>query len=67
MTRDLHQLIGLQLSNSYSAPALLEDRLDSFTRDLRQALLDHASSGLYHDVIRTEVLIATRPGRNTTP
>ncbi len=67
VTRDLDQLVGLQLSNSYSTPALLGDRLNAFTRDLRRALLDHDPSGLYDEVIRTEVLIATRPGRSTTP
>jgi ubiquinone/menaquinone biosynthesis C-methylase UbiE len=66
VTRDLDQLIGLQLSNSYSTPALLGDRLDAFTRDLRRALLDHDPSGLYDEVIRTEVLIATRPDRRST-
>ncbi|WP_329625940.1 class I SAM-dependent methyltransferase (plasmid) [Streptomyces sp. NBC_01255] len=66
VTRDLDQLVGLQLSNSYSTPALLGDRLDAFTRDLRRALLDHDPSGLYHEEIRTEVLIATRPDRRST-
>ncbi|MGW6880215.1 class I SAM-dependent methyltransferase [Streptomyces goshikiensis] len=68
VTRDLDQLVGLQLSNSYSTPAQLGDNLDAFARDLRRALLGHDPSGLFHEVIRTEVLIATRPnGRSTTP
>lgn len=54
------QLIGLQLSNSYSTPAQLGERKESFEEDLRRALLAHDPSGRYEETIRTEALIATR-------
>ncbi|MFF4456675.1 hypothetical protein [Streptomyces goshikiensis] len=59
--RTAEELIGLQLSNSYSTPAQLGPRRASFERDLRQALQQHDPSGRYEETIHTEALIGVRP------
>lgn len=59
--RDLDQVIGLQFSYSFSAPALLGDRMDDFETDLRAALNSSNPSGVFIEDIRTESLLATRP------
>ncbi|NWF30269.1 class I SAM-dependent methyltransferase [Streptomyces sp. PKU-EA00015] len=61
VVRSLGELIGLQLSNSYSTPAQLGERREAFEEDLREALLKFDSSGRYEETIHTEALIATRP------
>jgi ubiquinone/menaquinone biosynthesis C-methylase UbiE len=58
--RDLDQLIGLQLSYSFCAPALLGERQAAFTAELRQALSEANPSGDFTEHQRTEALIATR-------
>ncbi|MFG1707920.1 class I SAM-dependent methyltransferase [Nonomuraea sp. M3C6] len=58
---DLAAVIGLQLSYSYTAPARLGDRLESFTEATRRALLALNPSGRWEYVEVTEVLIARRP------
>jgi hypothetical protein len=58
--RSIEQLIGLQLSNSYSTPAQLGPRREAFEQDLRHALLSYDTSGRYAESIHTETLIATR-------
>ncbi|MER6253567.1 class I SAM-dependent methyltransferase [Streptomyces sp. NPDC001584] len=60
VVRTPDELIGLQLSNSYSTPAQLGPRRALFERDLRQALLQHDPSGRYEETIHTEALIAVR-------
>ncbi|GAA4115442.1 class I SAM-dependent methyltransferase [Streptomyces hundungensis] len=60
VVRSTEELIGLQLSNSYSTPAQLGDRREAFEEDLRRALLAYDPSGRYEETIRTEALIATR-------
>lgn len=59
--RDIDAIIGLQLSYSYSAPALLGDRLDQFIADLNEALNDQLPDGRVTEQIETEALIAQRP------
>ncbi|MGW0704160.1 class I SAM-dependent methyltransferase [Streptomyces sp. NPDC002867] len=61
VVRSLEELIGLQLSNSFSTPAQLGERREAFEEDLRRALLKFDSSGRYEETIHTEALIATRP------
>ncbi|MFG2767798.1 class I SAM-dependent methyltransferase [Streptomyces rubiginosohelvolus] len=63
VVRSTEELIGLQLSNSYSTPSQLGPRRLAFEEDLRRALLAHDPSGQYEETIRIEVLIATRPAR----
>lgn len=63
LTRDVDDVVGLQLSYSYSAPARLGDRVTAFTDALREALLHSRPSGLWEEHITTEVLIARRPRR----
>lgn len=54
-------MIGLQFSYSYSSPAQLGDRKDAFERDVRQALTEFSPEGTFAEVVRTEVIVATRP------
>jgi hypothetical protein len=52
---------GLQLSYSFSTPALLGDNARAFSRDIRAAVLDLHPAGVVIESFRVEVLIATRP------
>ncbi|MGW0703051.1 hypothetical protein ACWD0A_27810 [Streptomyces sp. NPDC002867] len=61
VVRSLEELIGVQLSNSYSTPAHLGERREAFEEDLRRALLEFDPSACYEETIHTEALIATRP------
>ncbi|UPT46838.1 MULTISPECIES: hypothetical protein [Streptomyces] len=60
VVRSTEELIGLQLSNSYSTPAQLGEQKEPFEEDLRRALLAYDPLGRYEETIRTEALIATR-------
>ncbi|MGW2416880.1 class I SAM-dependent methyltransferase [Streptomyces tubercidicus] len=60
VVRTLDELVGLQYSNSYTAPGLLGDRREAFEADLRRALLAYEPARRYEETIRTEALIATR-------
>ena len=57
------QVVGLQFSFSYSAPAQFgdEDTRARFEQDLREALTTEFPAGDFTENIRTEALIATRP------
>ena len=59
--RDIGSIIGLQLSYSYSAPALLGDRVDQFVTDLTKALQELIPDGHIVEQVKTEALIARRP------
>lgn len=61
ITRTLDEVIGLQLSYSYSSPAQLGDHRDAFEHDLRHALTEYSSDGTFDETVRTEAIIATRP------
>ncbi|MFI6496693.1 class I SAM-dependent methyltransferase [Nonomuraea typhae] len=61
LERDLDDVVGLQLSYSYSAPAKLGDRRDAFVRAMREALLAANPSGRWVEDIKTQVLLARRP------
>jgi hypothetical protein len=52
---------GLQLSYSFSTPALLGDNAPAFSRDIRAAVLDLHPAGVVTEPFRVEVLIAARP------
>ncbi|MEV4106421.1 class I SAM-dependent methyltransferase [Nonomuraea sp. NPDC049695] len=58
---DLNAVIGLQLSYSYTAPARLGARVESFKEAARKALLRLNPTGRWEHVAVTEVLIARRP------
>ncbi|NUK23686.1 class I SAM-dependent methyltransferase [Streptomyces lunaelactis] len=60
VVRSLEELIGLQLSNSYSTPTQLGPRREAFEEELRRALLAFDPSGRYEETIHTDALIATR-------
>jgi SAM-dependent methyltransferase len=55
------QVTGLQLSYSFSTPALLDAATADFCRDVRAAVLDLHPDGLVTEPFRVEVLIARRP------
>jgi len=57
----VEQVTGLQLSYSFSSPALLGANTPAFTRDISAAVLDLHPSGVVSEPFRVEVLIATRP------
>jgi len=61
LVRDLDAIVGLQLSRSFSAPALLGDRTEAFVGDLRTALAQAHPDGRIVERLRTEALIARRP------
>ncbi|MBN6055351.1 class I SAM-dependent methyltransferase, partial [Nonomuraea sp. RK-328] len=61
LSRSVDELVGLQLSFSYSAPARLGDRLAAFTEEVRRALLADRPSGVWEERRITEVLTARRP------
>jgi hypothetical protein len=56
----VEEVTGLQLSYSFSTPALLGDRTPAFTRDVRAAVLDLYPAGEVTESFRIEVLIAAR-------
>jgi hypothetical protein len=58
---DLEQVVGLQLTYSFSTPARLGDRLDEFCSEIRDAVLTLHPSGIVREPFRVEVLIASRP------
>ncbi|SEG38639.1 Methyltransferase domain-containing protein [Nonomuraea solani] len=60
-TYDLDDVLGLQLSYSYTAPARLGDRLGAFTEAARKALLALNPAGTWEQMTVTEVLTARRP------
>ena len=60
-SRTVDELVGLQLSFSYSSPAVLGERTNDFTRDLRTALLDFDPAGLFTNTVWIECAIARRP------
>jgi SAM-dependent methyltransferase len=57
----VEEVTGLQLSYSFSTPALLGDNARTFSRDIRAAVLDLHPAGVVTEPFRVEVLIATRP------
>jgi SAM-dependent methyltransferase len=57
----LEQVVGLQLTYSFSTPARLGDRLDEFCAEIRDAVLTLHPSGVVREPFRVEVLVATRP------
>ena len=57
----VEEVAGLQLSYSFSTPALLGDRALAFSSDVRAAVLDLHPSGVVTEPFRVEVLIAARP------
>ncbi|MGN9847327.1 class I SAM-dependent methyltransferase [Nonomuraea sp. H19] len=59
---DVEGLVGLQLSYSYSSPAVLGDRLHAFVEALRKALLADNPTGRWEQELMTDVLVARRRG-----
>jgi ubiquinone/menaquinone biosynthesis C-methylase UbiE len=56
----VEEVTGLQLSYSFSTPALLGDDVPAFSRDVRAAVLDLHPAGVVTEPLRVEVLIAAR-------
>ncbi len=65
LTRTRDDVVGLQLSYSYSSPAQLGRSRAAFERDLRAALDRLDPSGVFVEHLRTEAIIATRPDHRT--
>lgn len=61
ITRTLDEVVELQYSYSYSSPAQLGSQQAAFDADLRAALTAHTPEGVFHERVRTEAIIATRP------
>ena len=61
VTRTLSEVVNLQYSYSYSSPAQLGPDQAAFDADLRAALSKHTPDGVFHERVRTEAIIATRP------
>jgi SAM-dependent methyltransferase len=57
----VEEVTGLQLSYSFSAPALLGGNVTAFSRDVSAAVLDLYPEGVVTEPFRVEVLIASRP------
>jgi SAM-dependent methyltransferase len=57
----VEEVTGLQLSYSFSTPALLGDNARAFSRDIGAAVLDLHPAGVVTEPLRVEVLIAARP------
>ncbi|MET7952226.1 class I SAM-dependent methyltransferase [Micromonospora sp. NPDC005324] len=60
VTRTLDEVIGLQFSYSYSSPAQLGPDKAAFEADLRDSLIKYSPTGLFDELVRTEVIIGTR-------
>lgn len=61
LARSVDDVVGLQLSYSYSAPALLGDRTDAFVAEVRDVIAAMYPGGEILERVRTEALIARRP------
>ena len=57
----VEEVTGLQLSYSFSTPALLGDKAPAFSSDVRAAVLGLYPAGVVTEPFRVEVLIAARP------
>jgi SAM-dependent methyltransferase len=57
----VEEVTGLQLSYSFSSPALLGDKAPAFSSDVRAAVLDLHPAGVVTEPFRVEVLLAARP------
>jgi len=57
----VEEVTGLQLSYSFSTPALLGDNAPAFSTDIRAAVWDLHPAGVVTEPFRVEVLIAARP------
>ena len=57
----VEEVTGLQLSYSFSTPALLGDDAPAFSRDVRAAVLGLHPAGVVTQPLRVEVLVAARP------
>ena len=58
---DIDQVIGLQLTCSFSTPARLGDRVNEFCDEIRNAVLTLHPAWLVSEPFRVEVLVASRP------
>ncbi len=58
--RSEDDIVASVYSQSYSAPHLFSDRLDSFERDLRALLREHAPADGYRERLRDETLLVRR-------
>jgi SAM-dependent methyltransferase len=60
VTRTLEEMVGLQLSQAYTSPALLGPHQSTYERDLREVLTELQPSGLFTQDLPTTAVIAAR-------
>ncbi|MET9958189.1 class I SAM-dependent methyltransferase [Streptomyces sp. NPDC006326] len=61
VSRTVDDVVGLQLSFSFTSPAALASDRPAFERDLRKALIaTRPQGGLFEEHVRTDVVIASR-------
>ncbi|WGD29428.1 class I SAM-dependent methyltransferase [Ancylobacter sp. WKF20] len=60
--RSVEDIVGLALSRSGTSPAVLGDRLDAFTDELRARLDALAPEGRFEEVTEISAVVARRPG-----
>ncbi|WP_026416362.1 class I SAM-dependent methyltransferase [Actinomadura oligospora] len=60
VTRTLDEMVGLQLSQAYTSPALLGPHQDAYEHDLREALTELQPDGVFTQDLPTTAIIATR-------
>jgi ubiquinone/menaquinone biosynthesis C-methylase UbiE len=58
-------IVGLQLSTSYASPSQLGPKLEAFRSELRERLRQTNPSDLFDDVIKTQLILATRRSHPT--
>ncbi len=56
------EVVGLQLTYSFSTPALLGDRVDRYREEVRERVLALYPDGVVTEPYRVAVHVATRPG-----
>jgi ubiquinone/menaquinone biosynthesis C-methylase UbiE len=61
LTRTVDEVVGWLFSLSYNSPAQLGSNKDAFEHDVRKELLVAQPDGKFREIVRTEVIIASRP------
>jgi len=63
ITRDIHSIIGCVYSKSSSAKPCFGEKAKSFEAELTDALLSRNPTGVFHEQLETEVVIAPKSAR----
>lgn len=57
----LDELVGVQFTYAYSSPALLGDKTETFTEDLKRSLLCMEPSGVFEATVTAALILGWRP------